>query len=225
MNPAFSAFAALIRRDMILAYRNHHELANPLAFFLMFASIFPLAINPEPVFLQKMAPGIVWIAALIASLLSLENLFRSDYDDGSIEQWVLSPHPLALLVLAKVVAHWCMSGLPMLLLAPLMGLLLQMPTASITIMEMTLLLGTPSLSLIGAIGVALTVGLKRGGMLLGLLILPLYIPVLIFATSAITAAASGLPVSGQLYFLAAMSLLGVSLAPWAIASALRISVS
>lgn len=224
MNPV-SAFTALIRRDMMLAYRHRGELANPLIFFLMFATIFPLGLSPEPAFLQKMAPGIIWIAALMASLLSLDNLFRGDFEDGSIEQWVLSPHSLATLVLAKIIAHWCLSGLPMLLLAPLMGMLLQMPNASIRVMEITLLLGTPSLSLIGAIGVALTVGLKRGGMLLGLLILPLYIPVLIFSTSAIMAEGAGLPVTGQLYFLSAMSLLGASLAPWAIASALRISVS
>jgi heme exporter protein B len=161
----------------------------------------------------------------LAALFSLENMFRSDFDDGALEQIALSPHPLSVLVLAKVLAHWLVSGLPLLLMAPLLALFLAMPTQAIYALELTLLVGTPLLSLIGAIGVALTVGLRRGGILLTLLVLPLYIPVLIFATNAVSAAGAGMPVEGQLYFLAALLALALTLAPFATAAALRISLS
>jgi heme exporter protein B len=175
--------------------------------------------------LRKIAPGVIWIAALLAALFSLENLFRSDFEDGALEQMLLSQQPLSLLVLGKVLAHWLVSGLPMLLMAPLLGLLLAMPVSAIYALVLTLALGTPLLSLVGAIGVALTVGLRRGGVLLTLLVMPLYIPVLIFATNAVTAAAAGMPIAGQIYFLASLLVLALTLAPLAIASALRISVS
>lgn len=225
MNGLFAAFSALLKRDLLLAFRHRGELANPLLFFLMIVTLYPLGVSPEAELLRRIAPGVIWIAALLAALFSLESLFRGDFEDGALEQMLLSPHPLSVLVLAKVLAHWLVSGLPMLFLAPLLGLLLAMPTPAIETLEITLGLGTPLLSLIGAIGVALTVGLKRGGMLLTLLILPLYIPVLIFATNAVTAAAAGLPVEGQFYFLAALLALALTLAPVAIAAALRISVS
>ncbi len=170
------------------------------------------------------APGVIWIAALLAALFSLENLFRSDFDDGAWSKW-RSAHPLPLLVLARVLAHWLVSGLPLLLLAPLLALQLNLNAAAIQALLATLALGTPLLSLVGAIGVALTVGLRRGGMLLTLLVMPLYIPVLIFATNAVTAAGAGMPIEGQLYFLAALLALALTLAPLAVAAALRISLS
>ena len=219
------AFFALLKRDLLLAFRHRGELANPLLFFLMIVTLYPLGVSPEVDLLRKIAPGVIWIAALLSALFSLENLFRSDFEDGALEQMLLSAHPLSLLVLGKVLAHWLVSGLPMLLLAPLLGLLLSMSPPAIAALELTLALGTPLLSLVGAIGVALTVGLRRGGVLLTLLVMPLYIPVLIFATNAVTAAAAGLPIAGQIYFLASLLVLAVTLAPFAIASALRISVS
>ncbi|MDF9392220.1 MULTISPECIES: heme exporter protein CcmB [Methylococcus] len=225
MNGLASAFLAILRRDLMLAFRHRGELANPLLFFLIVVTLYPLGVSPEPELLRKIAPGVIWIAALLAALFSLENLFRSDFDDGSLEQMLLSPRPLSVLVIAKVLAHWLVSGLPMLLLAPLLALLLDMPSKAAWALEATLAIGTPLLSLIGAIGVALTVGLKRGGILLTLLILPLYIPVLIFATNAVAAAGAGMPIEGQLYFLAALLVLALTLAPVAIAAALRISMS
>ncbi|MGZ8249222.1 heme exporter protein CcmB, partial [Methylomagnum sp.] len=204
MNNLSRAFLALLKRDLLLAFRHRGELANPLLFFMIVVTLFPLGVSPEEPLLRKIAPGVIWIAALLAALFSLENMFRSDFDDGALEQMALSPHPLSALVLAKVLAHWLVSGLPMLLMAPLLALFLSMPPKAIYALELTLLVGTPLLSLIGAIGVALTVGLRRGGVLLSLLVLPLYIPVLIFATNAVTAAGAGMPVDGQLYFLAAL---------------------
>lgn len=225
MNELFHAFAALLRRDLLLAFRHRGELVNPLLFFMIVVTLFPLGVSPEETLLRKIAPGVIWIAALLAALFSLENMFRSDFDDGALEQIALSPHPLSALVLAKVLAHWLVSGLPMLLMAPLLAMFLAMPAAAVYALEITLLVGTPLLSLIGAIGVALTVGLRRGGVLLTLLVLPLYIPVLIFATNAVSAAAAGMPVEGQLYFLAALLVLALTLAPLATAAALRISLS
>jgi len=220
-----SPFLALLKRDLLLAFRHRGELANPLLFFLIVVTLYPLGVSPEEALLRKIAPGVIWIAALLAALYSLENMFRSDFDDGSLEQMALSPYPLSLLVVAKVLAHWLVSGLPMLLLAPVLALFLSMPGPALAVLELTLLIGTPLLSLIGSIGVALTVGLRRGGILLTLLVLPLYIPVLIFATNAVSAAAAGMPVAGQLYFLAAMLVLALTLAPLATAAALRISLS
>jgi len=225
MDSLVAAFLALLRRDLMLAFRHRGELANPLIFFLMIVTLYPLGVSPDVNLLRQIAPGVIWIAALLAALFSLENLFRTDFDDGSLEQLLLSPQPLPVLVIAKVLAHWLVSGLPMVLLAPLLGLLLSMPATAVKVLVASLAIGTPLLSLIGAVGVALTVGLRRGGLLLTLLILPLYIPVLIFATSAVSAAAAGLPVAGQLYLLAALLALGVTLAPFAVAAALRISLS
>jgi heme exporter protein B len=201
--PLWPAFSGLLRRDLTIAFRHRAELANPLLFFVIVVSLFPLGITPQADLLTAMAPGLIWVAALLSSMLSLDSIFRSDYEDGSLEQLLLSPQPLAVLVLAKIIAHWLVTGVPLLLLAPLL---------------------TPVLSLVGAIGVALTVGLRRGGVLLSLLVLPLYIPVLIFAANAVASAGAGLEVSGQLYFLAALLLLALSLAPLAAASALRISL-
>ncbi|MEY4195226.1 MAG: hypothetical protein RLZZ226_1594 [Pseudomonadota bacterium] len=220
----FAPFLALLRRDLLLAFRHRGELANPLLFFALVVTLFPLGVSPDPGLLRKIAPGVIWIAALLSALFSLENMFRSDFDDGAMEQMALSPYPLPALVLAKILAHWLVSGLPMLLMAPLLALLLSLPDSAIKTLMVTLLMGTPLLSLIGSIGVALTVGLKRGGVLLTLLVLPLYIPILIFATQAVTAASAGLPVEGQIYFLGSLLVLGVTLAPIAGAAALRISL-
>jgi len=225
MSGIWRAFISLVQRDLLLAYRHRGELINPLLFFMIVVTLFPLGVSPEETVLRTLAPGVIWIAALLSALFSLESMFRSDFDDGALEQMALSPQPLPVLVLAKVLAHWLVSGLPMLMMAPLLALLLAMPGAGIQALELTLLVGTPLLSLIGSIGVALTVGMRRGGVLLTLLVLPLYVPILIFATNAVTAAVAGLPYDGQIYFLAALLALAMTLSPFATAAALRISLS
>ncbi len=220
-----TAFISLIRRDLMLAYRHRAQMLNPLLFFVIVVSLFPLGLDPEPELLRTIAPGVIWVAALLAAMLSLDNMFRSDFDDGSLEQLLLTPHPLPLLVLAKIVAHWLTSGLPLLLLAPVLGMLLNLASESMFPLLATLALGTPVLSLVGSIGVALTVGLRGGGVLLSLLILPLFIPVLIFAANAVGNAGAGLDITGQLAFLGSLLALAFALAPLATAAALRISLN
>ena len=220
-----NAFFAIIRRDLILALRRRSEIANPLLFFILVITLFPLGIGAQPHLLQAIAPGIIWVSALLAAMLSLDSLFRSDFDDGSLEQILLSAHPSSLLVLAKIIAHWLVTGLPLLFVAPLLAVLLGMPTHSIGILLLTLLLGTPVLSLIGAIGVALTVGLRRGGMILSLLVLPLYVPVLIFASNAVEMAGSGLPVNAQINILISIFVMALVLAPWPTSAALKMSIN
>ena len=215
----------LIRRELLIALRQRSDILNPLWFFLIVITLFPLGIGPEPKLLARIAPGIIWVAALLAAMLSLERLFRDDFSDGSLEQMMLMPHPLGLLALAKVVAHWLLTGLLLLLISPLIAILLSLDMQSYLAVVATLALGTPVLSLLGAIGVALTVGLRNGGVLLCLLILPLYIPVLIFATSAIDAAGMGLPYGGQLAILAAMLVGALTLTPLAVSAALRVSLN
>ncbi|AIN18880.1 MULTISPECIES: heme exporter protein CcmB [Yersinia] len=217
-------FISVLRRELKIAFRKGAEIVNPLWFFLIVITLFPLGIGPEPQLLARIAPGIVWVAALLASLLSLERLFRDDFYDGSLEQLLLLPSPLALTVLGKVCAHWVVTGLPLLILSPLVALLLSLDSNTAIAMALTLLLGTPTLSFIGAIGVALTVGLRKGGVLLSLLVLPLYIPVLIFATAAIDAASMSLPIDGYLAILGAMLAGSATLTPFATAAALRVSV-
>jgi heme exporter protein B len=216
---------AIIRRDLLLAFRRRAEMANPLLFFVMVVTLFPLAVGAQANLLQAMAPGVIWVSALLAALLSLDGLFRSDFEDGSLEQLLLSPHPLSILILGKIFSHWLVTGLPLLLVAPLLALFLGLPEKAMPTLWLTLLLATPMLSLIGAIGVALTVGLRRGGMILSLLVLPLYIPVLIFASSAVDRAASGLPVTAQINILLAMLMLAVVLTPLPTAAALKMSVN
>ncbi len=227
MKPATlpQAFSILLRRDLTLAYRRRSEMINPLLFFVLVTALFPLGISADPALLREIGPGIIWVAALLASLLSLETVFRSDFDDGSLEQLLLSPHPLSVLMIAKVLAHWLITGLPLLIVAPLLGVLLNLSTAAMKTLLLTLALGTPVLSLIGAIGVALTVGLRKGGTILSLLVLPLYVPVLIFAASAVANSDAGLPVSAHLSLLAALLVLAISLSPAATAASLRISMS
>ena len=198
---------------------------NPLLFFVLVTTLFPLGIGADPALLREVAPGIIWVAALLAAMLSLDSVFRSDFEDGSLEQFLISAQPLSILVLAKVVAHWLITGLPLLIVAPLLGLLLDLPAASISTLLVTLALGTPVLSMIGAIGVALTVGLHRGGVILSLLVLPLYIPVLIFAANAVESAGAGLPIVAHLSLLTALLVLSMSLSPLATAAALKISLS
>lgn len=219
-----SVFMLLVMREARLLCRRPAELANPLVFFAIVIALFPLAVGPQTQLLQSLSPGLVWVAALLAVLLSLDGLFRSDFEDGSLEQWVLSSHPLPLLVLAKVSAHWLFSGLALVLLSPLLALMLGLPGRCLPVLLVSLLLGTPILSLLGAIGAALTVGLKRGGLLLALLILPLYIPVLILGSGALQASLQGLPVAGHLLWLASLTALTVTLTPFAIAAGLSISV-
>ncbi|MGN2386681.1 MULTISPECIES: heme exporter protein CcmB [Pseudomonas syringae group] len=217
-------FAALILREARLLARRPAELANPLVFFALVIALFPLAIGPDTQLLQALSPGLLWVAALLAVLLSLDGLFRGDFEDGSLEQWVLSPHPLTLLVLGKVLAHWVFSGLALVLLSPVLALMLGLPVQCMPVLMLSLLLGTPVLSLLGAVGAALTVGLKRGGVLLALLILPLYIPVLILGSAALQAALQGMSATGYLLWLGSLTVLAITLTPFAIAAGLKISV-
>jgi heme exporter protein B len=219
------AYSLVLKRDLTIALRHRDDILNPLIFFVIVITLFPLGIGPEAQILSRIAPGIIWVAALLATLLSLDRLFKADYNDGSLEQMLLSPHPIFILVLAKITAHWLITGLPLILIAPLLAVLLHLDENSYTALVVTLLLGTPVLSLLGAIGVALTVGIKKGGVLLSLLVLPLYIPVLIFATSAIDSAALGLPYSGQLAIIAALFVGSLTLAPFAVGAALKVSTN
>lgn len=216
---------ATLKRDLVLLLRRRSEVLNPLVFFALVITLFPIGISPDPALLAAIAPGLLWVAALLAALLSLDSLFRADYDDGSLEQLLLTPHPLALLALAKVAVHWLLTGLPLALMAPVLGVMLALPAGSYAVLAISLALGSASLSLIGAIGAALTVGLSRGGVLLSLLVLPLYIPVLIFGAGAVQAAIFGDGVLAHLAILGALLALALSLAPLAIAASLRISIN
>jgi len=220
-----SAFFAVIRRDLILAFRRRAEIANPLFFFVLVVTLFPLGVGANPQLLQAMAPGIIWVSALLAVMLSLDSLFRSDFDDGSLEQMLLSPHPLTILVLGKIIAHWLVTGLPLLIVAPLLAVFLGLPEKALGTLLLTLVLATPVLSLIGSIGVSLTVGLRRGGMIISLLVLPLYVPVLIFASNAVEMAGNGLAVDAQINLLIAIFFMSAVLAPLPAAAALRMSVN
>ncbi|MCP4956054.1 heme exporter protein CcmB [Photobacterium aquimaris] len=215
----------IIRRELLIAYRRQADIFNPLWFFIIVITLFPLGIGPEPNLLARIAPGIIWVAALLAALLSMERLFRDDYLDGSLEQMLLMPVPLSVAAFAKMIAHWLLTGLPLILISPLLAILLSLNWHTWIAVLLTLLIGTPTLSFLGAIGMALTVGLRKGGVLLSLLILPLYIPVLIFATSAIEAASLGMAYDGQLAILGAMLVGSLTLAPFAVAASLRISVN
>jgi len=219
------AFIQLLRRDLLLSFRHRAEIANPLLFFIIVITLVPLGVSSDASVLRGLAPGVIWVAALLAAMLSLDSMFRSDFEDGALEQIMLSPHPDAVLVMAKVLAHWLVTGVPLLILAPLLGNLLALPAQAIPALIATLALGTPILSLVGAIGVALTVGLHRGGVLLSLLVLPLYIPVLIFAANAVNRAALGNEVTGPLLLLGALLVLALTLAPMTAGAALRISTS
>ncbi|MFT3857177.1 MAG: heme exporter protein CcmB [Aquabacterium sp.] len=217
-------FWAVVHRDMLLAFRRRSEVLGSLFFFLMVSALFPLGVGPERELLRTMAPGILWVAALLASMLSLQRLFALDHADGTLEQMLLSPRPLMVIVVAKLVAHWLVSGLPLVLLAPLLALQFDLPAPAVGVLTFSLLLGTPVLSLIGGIGAALTLGLRGGGVLLALLVLPLYIPVLIFGAGAVGAHAAGLGAEAHLLVLAGLLSGAFALTPWATAAALRVAV-
>ena len=218
-----SAFGATLMRELLIAFRHRSEVANPLLFFLMLVTLLPLGIAPDAQSLSGLAAGMIWVFALLATLLSLDLLYKGDYDDGSLAQLLMAPQPLMFHVLAKVIVHWCVTGLPLTLISPLMGVLLNLPTAGYFPLIVSLLLGTMTLSLIGSIGAALTVTLKRGGLLISLVILPLYIPVLIFGSSAVSSAIEGYAINSQLAVLGALLAMSVLLAPLASAGALKIS--
>lgn len=219
-----AAAANLLARDLRVAWRRGAEVFTPLVFFTIVVSLFPLSLGPDPALLRAVAPAVIWVAALLATLLSLNLLFAHDYRDGSLELLLLAPQPLPLLVLAKTAAHWLVSGLPLALMAPLLALQLNLPQAAMGTLLLALLLGTPALSLIGAIGAALTLSARGGGALVPLLVLPLYTPVLIFGAGAVAAAATAIDPEAHLSLLGACLALSLSLAPWAAAAALRISL-
>lgn len=218
------AFTALLKRDLLLAFRRRSEMMQPLIFLLVVVSLFPLGVGPSPQLLASIAPGVIWIAALLATVLSLEALFRSDFEDGNLEQFAISGYPLTAIALAKTVAHWLVAGLPLVVMSPLLAVWMNLPAEGLNVLMVTLILGTPVLSLIGAIGGALTVSLKRGGQLLSLLVFPLYVPLLIIATNAVSAAVAGLPYNGQLGLMAAALIASLTLAPFATAAALQLSL-
>lgn len=217
-------FARVVARDLRLALRQRGDALLAVLFFVLTAMLFPFGIGQEPNLLQRIAPGVVWVTALLAVLLSLERLFLRDYEDGSLELMALSPVPLPVIVLAKVTAHWLTTGLPLLAAAPIIALMYGLPAAGYGILLAAMALGTPTLSLIGAVGAALTLGARRGGVLIPLLVLPLYIPVLIFGVSAVDAQMAGLSARPQLLLMGAGLLAAVALAPWAAAGALRQAV-
>ena len=218
------ALNCVIRRDLLLAFRRRSDVLTTLFFFVIVATLFPLGVGPEPALLRTMAPGILWVAALLASMLALGRLFALDYADGTLEQMLLSAEPLTVIVIGKVIAHWLVSGLPLVLLAPLLAVQFDLSRESVAVLFFSLLIGTPVLSLIGSIGAALTLGVRGGGVLISLLVLPLYIPVLIFGAGAVGAEASGLGSSAHLLLLGGVLAGAAALAPWATAAALRISL-
>jgi len=217
-------FSRQLRRELLLAYRRRSDIANPLLFFVIVASLFPLGVSPAPQTLKMIASGVIWVVALLSCLFACDGLFRSDYDDGSLEQMLLSPQPVFLLVLAKVFAHWCVSGLPLTLMAPVLGMMLFLPTEAFGDLLLSLCIGSLTLSFLGAVGAALTVSLRRSGVLMSLIILPLYTPVLIFGANAVQGAVEGAASAGQLQVLGALLALSVTLSPFAIVAALRIGV-
>jgi heme exporter protein B len=218
------ALLCVIRRDLLLAFRRRSDVLTTLFFFIIVASLFPLGVGPEPALLRTMAPGILWVAALLASMLALGRLFALDYADGTLEQMVLSAEPLTVIVMGKVIAHWLVSGFPLVLLAPVLAVQFDLPASSVGVLFISLLLGTPVLSLIGSIGAALTLGVRGGGVLVSLLVLPLYVPVLIFGAGAVGAEASGVGATAHLLLLGGALAGAAALAPWATAAGLRIAL-
>jgi heme exporter protein B len=220
-----SVILATIRRELLLALRSPGDVINPLMFFVISISLFPLGGGADTDFLSGIASGVIWVTALLAIMFSMDSLFRADYEDGSLEQLLMSPQPLYFLLLAKVFSHWLLSCLPIIILAPLFAEMLAMPDAGRMPLVLGLLVGTPILCLLGAIGMALTVGLSRSGLLLAVLILPLFIPVLVFGTGMVQAAMGSLPYTGLLSLLGALLIAAICLSPLAIGAALRISVN
>ncbi|MBP6645334.1 MAG: heme exporter protein CcmB [Burkholderiaceae bacterium] len=219
-----SAFMALLRRDLLLAVRRKSEVMTAVIFFVVVAALFPLGISPERDMLRLIAPGILWVGALLSSMLSLGRLFASDYQDGTLEQMALSPQALPVLVGAKIAAHWLLSGLPLVVLSPLLGIQFDLDAQALGVLVLSLLIGTPLLSLVGAVGAALTLGVRGGNVLVALLVLPLYIPALVFGAGAVQAQVSGLGATAHLSILAAMLVLAAFFSPWTCSAALRISL-
>ena len=219
-----STFSAMLRRDLVLARRQGASSLLGVGFFVISVTLFPFAVGPDPEVLSLIGGGVIWVAALLATLLSLDRLFQADFEDGSLDALMLAPQPLLLTVLAKTLAHWIAAILPLIIVAPLLAIFMAMPTDTFVMLVLSLLLGTPALSLIGAAGAALTVSMRRGGVLLSLLVLPLYIPVLIFGVGAVGAALLGMDGTSALMLLAAMSLIALVVAPLAAAAALRLAV-
>jgi len=219
-----AALRTVIHRDLLLAMRRRSDVATVLLFFVIVVSLFPLGIGPEPNLLRAIAPGVIWVAALLSGMLALSRLFAADFADGTLEQMLLAPVPLGLIVAAKVAAHWVVSGLPLVLIAPVLALQFDLHQSLFGVLALSLLLGTPVLSLVGAIGAALTLGLRGGGVLLALLVLPLYVPVLIIGAGALDTASAGGSAEPHFLLLTALLVLAGTFAPWAIGAALRISV-
>ncbi|HRD90833.1 MAG: heme exporter protein CcmB [Candidatus Accumulibacter sp.] len=219
-----SLIGAIIGRDLRLAMRRQADIVAAVFFFIIVVSLFPLGVGPEPEQLRRLAPGVLWVAALLATMLSLPRLFADDHRDGTLEQLALAPEPLALIVLGKVIAHWLVAGLPLVVLAPVLGIQFDLATDALAVLTLSLLIGTPALSGIGAIGAALTLGVRGGGVLLSLLVLPLYIPVLIFGAGAVDATVTGVGAQAHLSLLGALALGGVFFAPWPTAAALRVAL-
>ncbi len=222
-NNLIKTLYVVLKHELLLAYRALAESLQPLWFFLIIICLFPLAISSNQHWLNQLAPGIVWIAALLAMLLSIDKLFWADAIDGSLEQMLLSPHPLSLLVFIKCLAHWLVTALPLIIITPLAALFFHISWHTFTVLILSLLLGTPTLILLGAVGSALTIGMRNRGVLLTILVLPLLIPILIFGAGSVTLASQNINVNGQLAFLASFFIVSLLLAPWAIAAALRIS--
>ena len=221
---AFSMFRWIVARDLTLAWRRRADVLSTLFFFVIVVSLFPLGIGPETQLLRSIAPGVVWVAALLASMLSLGRVFANDYQDGTLEQMLLTPQPLYLVVLGKILAQWLVSEVPLVLIAPLIGVQFDLGSDTLLILFVSLLIGTPILSLIGSIGAALTLGLRGGGVLIALLILPLYIPVLIFGAGAVDSSINGVSPQANLSLLGAFLVVSLVFAPWATSAALRISL-
>ena len=219
-----SVFFSLLRRDVMLAVRRKADALTPLFFFIIVITLFPLSLDPDKALLQIMGPGVLWVSALLATMLSLGRLFAEDYEDGTLEQIILNPAPLSLMVLAKIIAHWLISGLPLVLIAPLLGVQYQLEPGALVVLTLSLLMGTPVLGLVGAIGAALTLGIRGGNILISLLILPLFIPVLIFGAGSVEAYRSGMGLDGHFFLLVACFVFALSFAPWATATALKISI-
>ena len=219
-----NALLAIIRRDLLLVMRRKSEVLTALFFFVVVTSLFPLGIGADAALLRKIAPGVLWVAALLSTLLGLQRMFAADYQDGALEQLALAPQPMVLLVTGKIIAHWLVSGLPLVLLAPIIGIQFDLDASSLYVLMGTLLLGTPVLSLLGSIGAALTLGVRGGGVLLSLLILPLYIPVLIFGAGAVYANSVGLDTSGHFSLLGALLILALAFVPWVSSAAVKIAI-
>jgi heme exporter protein B len=219
-----SAVFAMIHRDLLLVMRRKSEVLTALFFFVVVTSLFPLGIGADAALLRKIAPGVIWVAALLATLLGLHRMFAADYADGALEQMALSPQPMVLLVAGKMIAHWIVCGLPLVILAPIIGIQFDLDLSSLYVLMGTLLLGTPVLSLLGSIGAALTLGVRGGSVLMSLLILPLYIPVLIFGAGAVYANSAGLETSGHFSLLGALLILALAFVPWVSAAAVKIAI-